>query len=46
MNNICAACPEYLEKRDMKPGDWCTVHWSTVEAEVKSVGFVCEHHTH
>lgn len=46
MTSICAACPDYLDERDLKPGDFCRVHWSTIEREVKAVGFLCDHHTH
>lgn len=43
---ICAACPDCLEARDLVPGDFCRVHWSTVEREVPDAGFLCEHKTH
>lgn len=46
MIHICAACPEYLDKRGLQPGDFCMVHWATIEVELPKAGFLCEHHTH
>lgn len=43
---VCAACPDFLEQRDLLPGDFCRVHWATIEVAVPNAGFHCEHHDH
>jgi hypothetical protein len=41
---VCASCPECMERKDVRVGDFCTIHWAKVEAESKPDNFLCEHH--
>jgi len=41
---VCASCPTCMERKDVRVGDFCTIHWAKVEAESKPDDFLCEHH--
>lgn len=41
---VCASCHDCMERKDVQPGDFCTVHWAKVEVEAPDNGFNCEHH--
>lgn len=42
--HVCAGCKDCMERKDLRPGDFCTTHWAKIEAESPKSGFYCEHH--